>query len=35
MPNAQFSDGYYVSSLLDSLAKAVTPKVAVVTTPVG
>ena len=33
--NHQFSDGHYVSNLLDSLARTVTPKVSVVTTPAG
>ena len=31
----QFSDGYYTSSLLQSLSLTVTPRVAVVTTPAG
>jgi transcription initiation factor TFIID subunit 2 len=31
----KYSDGYYYSSLVDSLALTVTPKVAVVTTPLG
>ena len=31
----QFSDGYYYSNLIDSLAQTVTPKVAVVTVPAG
>ena len=31
----QYSDGYYFSTLVDSLALTVTPKVAVVPTPLG